>query len=694
MDAESFGRPSSKQSRTAASHPMTGRDPAERNITVPSSAHPKKGSRDMQTRAAQTTSVRRHAARELENKMMWNKKVISDHAHAVIQEMIRTRKDKAYRRSQNMGAITHKSILKNLAENHSIHPKRLLIASQEGKKGTSSSAPPPWFDPRRTELFRVDPRLLKDATDGGRDGICGQFELPPVPDKAELMANRKQLRQVLVLDSVADPVELGQAIRTAVSMMWDAIFVTGESADVFDHECVIAAAGAQMIEKGTTPIHVVRSEDGDDADALLNHIAARNNLVQVCFSPKNKISCTNDRSSVAAEGEMNASDRVDTEQPAMKTLAKLPRSDEGGTLQFTDDINGEKHSKQKREFNLRINDSNVNSTNARKEAAKEEQSSGQKTVSLSQFCHLHFYENRHLTQPTTVVAEKSQESGASKSNDAAIIDAESQCHISAPYQPNQPLPRGHMLIAGPDPKGTMAQRCRQRLFKPTIALTLDEPTPLTSESLTTGLPSLSDSDDADFATSLPVLLYSLRHTAGWKYLPAAELSAANAGADLQTSSVVPDIGPNRLQMEADDLSEQEEEFMLRVRGERHQERQTRMEDKTWSDEAYWVETESKRIDALGAAEKAKLGMPWKQGGTGKLPQHSEKYAPPMYEKAYDLDRDQLKDVVGWAAEYEGPPPNYNLKHHRGNVPWRTTSSSPRTSHQSKNPLIRNRAEQA
>lgn len=273
-------RPVARGQRGTYRHPLSSKDPAQRNVAITSHL----GTTKLTGQHSSSTPMRKLTAEQikkqaqdalllqLQKEVLWEGTVIDDAGHSLIQHFVKLSHNPQYRNARRMVVVGGKAMIEELCA-AGYRPRHLLV--REGKEV------PRWASDRsKTEIVRIDPRVA-EACVAGNDGYIGDFEIPPPPMKEHLIANHQRLNRVLVLDNVDDPGVLGTVLRTAVGYQYDAIITTNHCADLYDHRVIRAARGAHF--QSGVPIYSLRYEDGDDVDGMLNHIIRRNELRPLCY---------------------------------------------------------------------------------------------------------------------------------------------------------------------------------------------------------------------------------------------------------------------------------------------------------------------------------------------------------------------------------------------------------------------------
>ena len=155
-----------------------------------------------------------------------------------------------------------------------VHPRHLLV--KETKEV------PEWVNKNKTEVIKVSANVMDDLYPGN-DGYIGDFEMPEPPMKEELMVNKRKFRSVLVLDNIHDAGQLGSMIRLATAFCYDAVFLVNQCADLYHRDTLNSSRG--VLFQKMTPVYVLKTENGDDVEAMINHVIERNDLQPILLTP-------------------------------------------------------------------------------------------------------------------------------------------------------------------------------------------------------------------------------------------------------------------------------------------------------------------------------------------------------------------------------------------------------------------------
>lgn len=267
---------SARDSKSTSHNPLRKRDPGSRSVAIPDAFHDRVKREERLSYAQRTNAAKSSALKHYAAAMLWTGTSVDSTDHWLVAHFMKLRKDPQFRDARGMLVLGSSKILQEMAENDQ-HPEYLLV---KGGKEV-----PGWANRDRTEVVGVEPSVFSEAFPDS-DGFVGNYDLPDIPMAEELIASPRQLRNVVVLDNVDDPGLLGSTLRTAASMAYDAVLLTNHCADIFDTRVVSAARGAHF--QKLTKFYALREENGDDAIAMLDHVARRNDLTVAAFSPKSK----------------------------------------------------------------------------------------------------------------------------------------------------------------------------------------------------------------------------------------------------------------------------------------------------------------------------------------------------------------------------------------------------------------------
>ena len=146
--------------------------------------------------------------------------------HPLIKHLVKLRDNKSYRLECRMALVSGTKLIFELSKVH--HFKTLLII--EGN-------PVPKEIRAETIVF-VTEEIMKKVT----------FLQKPEPFAAEIpLPSYTELpkgKDLLILDQISDPGNLGNLLRTALALGWESVFLTTHTVDPFNDKALRAAKGA------------------------------------------------------------------------------------------------------------------------------------------------------------------------------------------------------------------------------------------------------------------------------------------------------------------------------------------------------------------------------------------------------------------------------------------------------------------
>jgi TrmH family RNA methyltransferase len=163
-------------------------------------------------------------------------KEISSVQHSLIKQAVSYRLDRKERERDQRVLVMGKKVLQELA---GVTPIEILFYTDE---------PPPL--PAKEAIHVSEPVMQKLTGHKASDGWAAILALPP-PESLHLKKN------LLILDQISDPGNLGTLWRTAFALGWDGIWLLPGSVDPFNDKALAAARGAtfrlpyERIEKET-----------------------------------------------------------------------------------------------------------------------------------------------------------------------------------------------------------------------------------------------------------------------------------------------------------------------------------------------------------------------------------------------------------------------------------------------------------
>jgi RNA methyltransferase, TrmH family len=144
--------------------------------------------------------------------------------HPFVKYLVKIRKERSFRRNEGKVLVTGKKLILELIEKKA--PIELLLLTE--KSDFSSSH----------KTVKTTPEILQKITGfSSLEGMAALLAIPPF-QKIEKAKN------LLVLDGVTDPGNLGTLLRSALSFGWDGIYLTENTCDPFNDKALRAAKGA------------------------------------------------------------------------------------------------------------------------------------------------------------------------------------------------------------------------------------------------------------------------------------------------------------------------------------------------------------------------------------------------------------------------------------------------------------------
>jgi hypothetical protein len=177
---------------------------------------------------------------------------------------------------------------------------------------------------------------------------------------------------------------------------------------------------------------------------------------------------------------------------------------------------------------------------------------------------------------------------------------------------------GHILFAGPDHKGNLLQRTLSASStfhkggKPITMLTLDEPH---VASLTSGTDQMDD-EPAEFVASLSCVLYALRPSGQWEYLPADQQASTGADAALLHKSRT-DFNDRIVPVSEYDVNLTHEEIVAWGHKRNEDSKAKRLRERRRTDYSSWMKAEEDRIHEMKLREGLRQTEPWVEQGPAK-----------------------------------------------------------------------------
>ena len=161
-------------------------------------------------------------------------KLLTSLQHPFVKDLVRLRKDRAFRREEKRVLVTGYKLVQELLKSKALVETLLL------EEGCSfpSALPTVWVT---KEIFKKISGLEEP------EGIAAIFSMPSFCDLSKVS-------YLLVLDGIADPGNLGTLLRTAWALGWEGVYLTENSCDPFNEKALRAAKGATFslpLQEGT-----------------------------------------------------------------------------------------------------------------------------------------------------------------------------------------------------------------------------------------------------------------------------------------------------------------------------------------------------------------------------------------------------------------------------------------------------------
>lgn len=214
------------------------------------------------------------------------------------------------------------------------------------------------------------------------------------------------------------------------------------------------------------------------------------------------------------------------------------------------------------------------------------------------------------------------------------------CLQSFSKPPNEQS-KGIMLFCSPNRKRNVHRRLSQRIARPLTTVCVEH-------------------SSRDFLISSSTVLYALRPSGNWDYLPTSPSAPQQQELQKSPSRASVDIGPNRLVIGEKDISwdeaEQKENAHLVNECKKH----LRMRRRQKTDYDFWMDAEKARIRKAMKNYKRKLQFPWKLQPIGKSEEVMPSWVPNIIDEyKQSPDRDYMRQAKEDAQKFTRPP-NYNV----------------------------------
>ena len=122
-----------------------------------------------------------------------------------------------------------------------------------------------------------------------------EYFIPDEGSKLDLWTNPDvPTQRVSVFINITNPVQLGELIRSAVSLGSDTILLMDGCADPYATEVTDVSHAAQVTGGGYPRFHILRPEDGDDPWGIINRMIRTHNLLPVTLGGDSRTTDTPD----------------------------------------------------------------------------------------------------------------------------------------------------------------------------------------------------------------------------------------------------------------------------------------------------------------------------------------------------------------------------------------------------------------
>lgn len=207
-------------------------------------------------------------------------------------------------------------------------------------------------------------------------------------------------------------------------------------------------------------------------------------------------------------------------------------------------------------------------------------------------------------------------------------------------KPQKQQPKGLMVFFSPNHKRNVQRRLSQRIAKPVTTLCVEY-------------------SSSDFLISSSTVLYALRPSGNWDYLPLSPSTTSEGEVVASPPHASVDIGANRLVIGEKDLSLDEAEQIESAHLVNEYKKYLRLKRKQKTDYDFWMDAEKSRISNEMNRYKRKLRFPWKPD----LPQTQRESVPSWVPNIIDEykqspDRDYFRQAREDALKFNRPS-NYD-----------------------------------
>ena len=156
------------------------------------------------------------------------KQVITSLQHNLIKHLIKIRNKRCYRYQQKSFLVEGIKPLKEICETTA--PKTLIVDE-------NISIP---TEIRSENVVLVNSKVMKKLSSvEAPEGIVAEFSMPPHP----VFCSGDN---ILVLDKINDPGNLGTLLRTALAFGWNGVFITENTVDPYNEKVLRAGRGAHF----------------------------------------------------------------------------------------------------------------------------------------------------------------------------------------------------------------------------------------------------------------------------------------------------------------------------------------------------------------------------------------------------------------------------------------------------------------
>jgi RNA methyltransferase, TrmH family len=153
-------------------------------------------------------------------------KLITSTQHTIVKHLVKLREKREYRSACRSALLPGIKLIKELSGAHRF--KTVLIET-----GYSVD-----FPIQAEQIFYVNAAIMKKATGLNQpEPLAAEIALPLEQDVSKI-------KQLLVLDGISDPGNMGTLLRTALALGWQGVLITPGSTDPFNEKALRSAKGA------------------------------------------------------------------------------------------------------------------------------------------------------------------------------------------------------------------------------------------------------------------------------------------------------------------------------------------------------------------------------------------------------------------------------------------------------------------